>query len=104
MRNNNGTNTLRSPTVKIVENVFLNKYGTGDTRITKLIRAGYRPKGTNDKVAKVISIAKQIINNEVNYGKNEERIKNIDTALGKGYGQLVQDEINSLLKTKNRKW
>lgn len=99
-----GANSLRNPTVKVVENVFLNKYGTGDTRVTNLIRANYRPKGTNDKVSKVIKLAKQIINNEVNYGKNEERIKNIDTELGKGYGQLVQDEINSLLKAKTRKW
>ena len=99
-----GTNSLRNPTAKLVEKVFLNKYGTGDTRITNLIRANYRPKGTNEKVTKVVTLAKQIINNEVNYGKNEERIKNIDAKLGKGYGQLVQDEINSLLKAKTRKW
>lgn len=99
-----GANSLRNPTAKLVEKVFLNKYGTGDTRITNLIRVNYRPKGTNEKVTKVITLAKQIINNEVNYGKNEERIKNIDAKLGKGYGQLVQDEINSLLKAKTRKW
>ena len=99
-----GVNSLRNPTAKLVEKVFLNKYGTGDTRITNLIRANYRPKGTNEKVTEVITLAKQIINNEVNYGKNEERIKNIDAKLGKGYGQLVQDEINSLLKAKTRKW
>ena len=43
-------------------------------------------------------------NGKANYGKNEQRIKNLDKAFGVGYGQLIQDEINSLLNAKSKKW
>ena len=100
----NGETKLKNPSVAIVRNVFMNKYGAGDTRITNLIRAGYYPKATNDKVSTVINTAKKIINGQVNYGTNETRTKKIDSLLGTGYGQLVQDEINSLLNSKVKKW
>jgi len=82
----------------------MNKYGAGDTRMTNLIRAGYYPVNANNKVVKVKQLANDIISGKINYGKNEARINKIDVLLGKGYGLLVQDEINSLLNAKSKKW
>ena len=99
-----GKSTLKSAPVDVIRNIFMNRYGTGDTRMTNLIRAGYYPVNANNKVAKVKQLANNIIDGKVNYGKNEARINKIDELLGSGYGLLVQDEINSLLNTKNKKW
>ena len=99
-----GDAALKVPSANIIRNIFMNKYGTGDTRITNLIKAGYFPKIANEKVTLVITVANSIINKKTNYGKNQERIANLDKKFGKGYGQLIQDEINSLLKSKNAKW
>ena len=52
----------------------------------------------------MVRVAKKIINGELDYGKNEERIKKLDEVFGAGYGQLIQDEINSLLNAKSKKW
>ena len=82
----------------------MNKYKTGDTRVTNLIRAHYSPGTVSREVTLVVKLAKQIINGQINFGKNEERIKRIDAVYGKGYGQLIQDEINSLLGSKSAKW
>ena len=99
-----GKSTLKSAPVDVIRNIFMNRYGTGDTRMTNLIRAGYYPVNANNKVAKVKQLANNIIDGKVNYGKNEARIKKIDELLGSGYGLLVQDEINSLLNAKSKKW
>ena len=99
-----GMSTLKNPTAQIVRNVFMNKYGGGDYRTTKLIDAGYYPISVQNKVNLVISVAKQIIDGKVDYGRDKERIKNLDKKYGTGYGQLIQDEINSLLNSKSKKW
>lgn len=99
-----GKRELKEPDVNVIRDVFMNKYKTGDTRITNLIRAHYSPGAVSREVTLVVKLAKQIINGQVNFGKNEERIKRIDTVYGKGYGQLIQDEINSLLGSKSAKW
>ena len=101
----NGTRKLQEPNVNVVRDVFLNKYGTGDTRITNLIHAKYSPSAVNKKVTSVVTLANQIIHGwHPEFGKNETRINNIDKLYGRGYGQLVQDEINSLLNAKSKKW
>ena len=99
-----GPSNLKLVSVDVVRDIFIGKYFNGDTRITKLIRAGYYPKTASEKVSLVIETAKDIIDGKVNYGKNEERINKLDAEFGKGFGLLIQDEINSLLKAKSRKW
>lgn len=90
--------------VDVVRDVFMKKYGTSNTRMTRLLDAGYEPVAIQDRVNLVINTAKKIIDGKVNYGKNEQRIKNLDKEFGDGYGQLIQDEINSLLNAKSKKW
>lgn len=99
-----GKSTLKSPSVDVVRNVFMNKYGKSNTRTTNLICYGYYPYATQKKVNAVVDMAKNIISGKVNYGKNEERLAKVDAKMGIGYGQLVQDEINSLLNAKSKKW
>lgn len=100
-----GASTLKKVTVDVVENTFLGKYGKGDDRVTKLILSGYTPSVVQGKVNSVIDLAKKIISGKANeLGKNQTRINNIDELLGKGYGKLVQDEINSLLNAKAKRW
>jgi hypothetical protein len=65
-----GDAALKVPSVNIIKNIFMNKYGTGDTRITNLIKAGYFPKIANEKVTLVATVASSIINGKANYGKN----------------------------------
>jgi len=90
--------------VDVVRDVFMGKYGSSNTRITRLLDAGYEPVAIQDRVNLVVNTAKKIIDRKVNYGRNEQRIKNLDKAFGAGYGQLIQDEINSLLNAKSKKW
>ena len=51
-----------------------------------------------------IDTAKIIISGKLDFGKNTDRIEALDKEYGKGYGQLIQDEINSLLNAKSKKW
>lgn len=90
--------------VDVVRDVFMEKYGSNNTRMTRLLDAGYEPVAIQDRVNLVVNTAKKIIDRKVNYGNNEQRIKNLDKEFGDGYGQLIQDEINSLLDAKSRKW
>lgn len=90
--------------VDVVRDVFMEKYGSNNTRMTRLLDAGYEPVAIQDRVNLVVNTAKKIIDRKVNYGKNEQRIKNLDKEFGDGYGQLIQDEINSLLDAKSKKW
>ena len=100
-----GANTLKTKgIVGVVRDVFMGKYKSNNTRITRLLDAGYEPVAIQDRVNLVVNTAKKIIDGKVNYGKNEQRIKNLDKAFGVGYGQLIQDEINSLLNAKSKKW
>lgn len=99
-----GGSTLKSPIVSVIRGVFENKYGTSDYRTTNLLDVGYNPTAVQTKVNLVIQVAKDIINKKVNFGKNETRLKNLDKKYGNGYGELIQDEINSLLKSKIAKW
>ena len=100
-----GANTLKTKgIVGVVRDVFMGKYKSNNTRITRLLDAGYEPVAIQDRVNLVVNTAKKIIDGKVNYGKNEQRIKNLDKAFGVGYGQLIQDEINSLLNSKVKKW
>ena len=101
----NGDSTLKSATMSVVENTFLGKYSKGDDRVTRLILLGYNPNSVQSKVNSVIELAKKIISGKANeLGKNQTRIDNIDKLLGSGYGKLVQDEINSLLNAKSKRW
>lgn len=99
-----GVNELVSPDAEIIRNIFLGKYGIGDTRVTKLLDAGYHYGNAQTMVSKVIDVAQKIIDGKLDFGKNETRIENLDKKYGNGYGQLIQDEINSLLKSKSAKW
>lgn len=90
--------------VDVVRDVFMGKYKSNNTRMTRLLDAGYEPVAIQERVNLVINTAKSIIDGKVNYGKNEQRIKNLDKEFGDGYGQLIQDEINSLLNSKSKKW
>ena len=99
-----GLNELVSPTAKIVSQIFMGKYGKGDDRVTNLLDDGYHYGNTQVMVNKVVDVAQKIISGELDFGKDEIRIKNLDKKYGDGYGQLIQDEINSLLKSKSAKW
>lgn len=90
--------------VDVVRDVFMGKYGSNNTRMTRLLDAGYEPVAIQDRVNLVVNTAQKIIDRKVNYGRNEQRIKNLDKEFGDGYGQLIQDEINSLLNAKSKKW
>lgn len=99
-----GLNELVSPTANIIRNIFMNKYGKGDDRVTNLLDNGYHYGNAQVMVNKVVEVAQNIIDGKLDFGKNEIRILNLDKRYGTGYGQLIQDEINSLLKSKNAKW
>lgn len=99
-----GINELVSPTADVVRSIFMGKYGRGDARVTNLLDAGYHYGNAQVMVNKVIDVAQKIIDGKLDFGKNEIRIKNLDKKYGTGYGQLIQDEINSLLKAKSAKW
>ena len=88
----------------VVRDVFMGKYGSNNTRMTRLLDAGYEPIAIQNQVNLVINTAKKIIDGKANYGKNDQRIKNLDKEFGAGYGLLIQDEINSLLNAKSKKW
>lgn len=92
----NGKSTLKGATPEIVKAVFQGKYGSSDARITNLLDAGYDPTKVQTMINKVCNLAADIKSGKVNYGKGEERIKKIDAELGKGYGDLVQKQINVL--------
>ena len=102
--NYQGKAECKQPTVDIIRGVFEQKYGKGNDRITRMLDMHIYPVSVQNKVNMVIRIAKKIIDGTVNYGTNEARIKNLDKKFGKGYGQLIQDEINSLLNAKSKKW
>ena len=99
-----GKSRLKYATADIVRKVFEGKYGNSDARVTNLLDDGYYYASTQKKVSTVVNVAKDIIAKKVNYGTNEQRITNLDNKYGVGYGQLIQDEINSLLKSKLAKW
>ena len=91
-----GQPTLRDSNATIARKVMQGKYGTSDTRTTKLLDESYNPNLVQKAVNNVIATAANIWSGAVDYGKNEARIAKIDKELGKGYGQLVQDYINVL--------
>lgn len=90
--------------INVVRDVFMGNYSSNNARMTKLLDAGYEPVAIQDRVNLVINTAKKIIDGKTNYGKNDQRIKNLDKEFGTGYGLLIQDEINSLLNAKSKKW
>ena len=99
-----GINELVSPTADVIRDIFMGKFGRSDARVTNLLDAGYHYGNAQVMVNKVIDVAQNIIDGKLDFGKNEIRIKNLDKKYGTGYGQLIQDEINSLLKAKSAKW
>lgn len=99
-----GNSSFKALTADVVRKVFEDKYGKGDTRVTNILDDGYYYTAVQSAVNTVVNIANDIIHRRVNYGKNATRIKNLDKMFGAGYGQLIQDEINSLLKAKSAKW
>lgn len=88
----------------VVRDVFMGNYQSNNARMTRLLDAGYEPVAIQNQVNLVVNTAKEIIDGKVNYGKNDQRIKNLDKKFGAGYGLLIQDEINSLLNAKSKKW
>lgn len=96
----NGKPTLKNHNADVVRLVLRGSYNKGDARTTMLLDDGYNPNLVQKSVNAVIRIAKGIKGGTLNYGKNEARIKKIDTELGTGYGQLVQDYINVLYKVR----
>ena len=99
-----GVNELVSPTADVIRDIFMGEFGRSDARVTNLLDAGYHYGNAQVMVNKVINVAQNIIDGKLDFGKNEIRIKNLDKKYGTGYGQLIQDEINSLLKAKSAKW
>ena len=99
-----GNAECKQPTVGVVRDVFEGKYGKANDRITRLLDKFIYPVSVQNKINMVIKEAKNIISGIVDYGTNEIRIANLDKKYGKGYGQLIQDEINSLLNAKSKKW
>ena len=99
-----GESSLKNTSVNIIRKVFEGKYNNGDYRTTRVIDAGYYPLVVQQKVDLVVSVAQQIITGTLNFGKHKERINNLDKKYGKGYGQLIQDEIESLMNSKAKKW
>ena len=91
-----GRTALRNPTVSVVRSVMRGTYGNGDARTTNLIDAGFYPVATQNRVNKVESFARGIMDGTMDFGKNAVRIAKIDKLMGAGYGQLVQDYINVL--------
>lgn len=91
-----GKPTLKDANADIVRKVMQDKYGTSDTRTTKLLDEHYNPGMVQKSVNQVISTAKGILSGKLDYGKNQTRIARLDKELGSGYGQLVQDYINVL--------
>ena len=70
-----GANTLKTKgIVGVVRDVFMGKYKSNNTRITRLLDAGYEPVAIQDRVNLVVNTAKKIIDGKVNYGKNEQRM------------------------------
>lgn len=100
-----GSNTLKTTgLVDVVRGVFMGKYKSNNSRMTYLLDAGYDPIVVQKRVNLMHNVAKNIINGKVSFGKNQQRINNLDKLFGRGYGQLIQDEINSLLNAKSKKW
>lgn len=91
-----GKTALHSPRVDTVRAVIRGDYGKDNARTTNLIDAGFYPVATQTKANKVISTAKGIMEGRLNYGKGAVRIAKVDSLLGIGYGQLVQDYIDIL--------
>lgn len=99
-----GKSEYKTHDANIVRKVFEGKMKKGDYRTTLLLDAGYYPIAVQNRINLIIKIAKAIINGTMDFGKNEERISNLDKKYGKGYGQLIQDEINHQLNSKSKKW
>lgn len=99
-----GKSTLKYANAAVVRKVFEGKYGNSDARVTNLLDDGYYFASTQKKVKLVIDVANKIIKGTLDFGRDKERLANLDKAYGTGYGQLIQDEINSLLKAKSAKW
>lgn len=91
-----GKTSLHSPRATTVRDVLRDKYGAKDIRVTNLINAGFYPVATQSKANKVVATAKGIMDGSLNYGKGAVRLAKVDSLLGIGYGQLVQDYINVL--------
>ena len=99
-----GKSEYKTHDANIVRKVLEGKMNKGDYRATLLLDAGYYPIAVQNRINLIIKIAKAIINGTMDFGKNEERIANLDKKYGKGYGQLIQDEINHQLNSKSKKW
>ena len=85
--------------VSVIRKILRGSYGNSDERITGLIMAGFWPANANNKVSKVVNLAREIKTGTKlgkSYGRHQTRLNRIDAELGTGYGQLVQDYINVL--------
>lgn len=91
-----GKPTLKGHTVDVTRKVIRGSYGSGDTRTTNLLDAGYNPGLVQKSVNTVVNTAKGILSGKLDYGKNQTRITRLDKEFGSGYGQLIQDYINVL--------
>lgn len=91
-----GKTALKGASPYVCRKVLRGSYGNSNTRTTNLLNLGYAPNTVQSMVTKVVTLAKDIKDDKVDYGRNKVRLHRIDAELGKGYGQLVQDYINVL--------
>lgn len=91
-----GKTRLRGTYYVVVRKAMRGDYGNNDDRITNLLDIGRYPLAIQNRVNRVVQLAKDIKSGKVNYGKGAERIARINKELGNGYGQLVQDYIDVL--------
>lgn len=100
------TTTTKKSITDIAKEVIAGKWGTGDTRIAKLKKAGYNPDKVQDKVNELLKapkapakksitdIAKEVLAGK--WGNGDDRKNKLKKA---GYNpDKVQDKVNELLK------
>lgn len=80
----------------VVRRTMNGTYGTGDHRVTCILKNGFAPIAVLNKMALVKKTARNILSGKEDYGRNKARLKALDKKFGKGFGQLIQDYINVL--------
>lgn len=77
----------------IAQEVIAGKWGTGDTRVSKLKKAGYDSKKVQERVNKYYDIAKDVVKGR--YGNGAVRVEKLKKA---GYNPtVVQKIVNELI-------
>jgi hypothetical protein len=87
---------FKSVTPLIVRRTIRGTYGTGDSRVTCILKNGFAPIAVLNKMALVKKTARNILSGKEDYGQDKARLKALDKKFGKDFGQLIQDYINVL--------